>query len=323
VARTESQHARLLSWQESMRQVGLTDLRVLDGPAARERLHLPGIRAAGFTPNCAAVQPGRIARGLAEAVVRRGVLLAERTRAVRVLPRRVVTDHGTVRARSIVCATEAYTGRLLGHGRRVLPVGSHVIATEPLPRHFWEGLGWHDRVTVTDSRYHFAYLQRTADDRLVLGGRGADYRYASRTDGRTRPNPTYRRLVKALTDFFPALSGVPVSHYWTGIYGLHRDAEPSVVYDPSTGLGYAGGYGGEGIVLSNLAGRTMAALIADVDRAETRLCWVNRQPRSWEPEPLRFLGVRGASALAMHADNYERRTGRAAPVAGRLLRTLT
>jgi len=323
VARTAGQRDALVGWRDGLRKLGVTDLTVLEGDEARRRLALRGTVAAGFTPNCAAVHPARIARGLADAVERRGGRVVERTRALGVAPHRVSTDRGTVRAGAIVHATEAYGHRLAGR-RRVLPVRSQVVATAPLPAPVWAELGWTDRVTVTDSRHHFAYLQRTADDRLVAGGCGVSYRYGSRSstwDGADRR--AAERLAATLADFFPALAGVPLTHAWSGVYGLHRDAEPSVGYDPSTGVGHAGGYGGEGVVLSNLAGRTLAALITGTSRPETRLCWVDRRPARWEPEPLRYLGVHGASALAHHADRYEARTGRPAPIATRLLRRLT
>jgi len=102
------------------------------------------------------VQPAAIVAGLARAVLRRGVTIVERTRALRVQPGRVETDRGTVRAETVLVATEAYTQALSGHARRVLPVISRVLATEPLPPEVWQRVGWHGRVTVADSRSRMA-----------------------------------------------------------------------------------------------------------------------------------------------------------------------
>lgn len=315
VARNEPQRRRLLAWQDMRRRLGINDMTFLEGTAARERLAVKGVLAAGFTPNCAAVQPARIAFGLAEALRRRGVTIAEGTRAVHIGPGRVTTDRGEIRAKVILCATEAYTGSLTGHTRRVLPVISRVIATAPIPDPAWQALGWHDRVTVADSRYQFVYFQRTADNRLIAGGRGVGYRVNAASHGRV-----FTRLHAATVELFPALSNVAVTHRWSGAYGLHRDSEPAVVFDPSSGMGHAGGYGGEGIALSNLAGRTLAALVTGVQRAETRLCWANHRARLWEPEPLRLIGVRAVAGAASWADDYEDRTGRVAPLAGLVMR---
>lgn len=323
VARSAPQVDRLRGWHDVRRRLGIGGLTLTEGAEAAAHTGVTGIRATAFTPHCVTVQPARIARGLLAAVERRGVRVAEHTRALRLLPGQVVTDRGTVRARSVLCATEGYTGRLDGSGRRVLPLRSYVLATEPLGAATWERLGWHDHVTVAESRYQFGYLQRTLDDRLVVGGRGARYRFGSAAgDDAEGGRRAYERLRRTLAELLPDLADVPVSHRWSGVYALHRHTEPEVVYDRDTGLGHAGGYGGEGIALSNLAARSLAALVAGVSRLETRLCWVDNASRRWEPEPLRFIGVRGVSAVAEGADRYEHRTGRSAPLARLALRAI-
>jgi hypothetical protein len=89
-----------------------------------------------------------------------------------------------------------------------------------------------------------------------------------------------------------------------------RDWFSSVGFDRSTGLGWAGGYVGDGVATSNLAGRTLRDLLLDRDTELARLPWVNHRSRQWEPEPLRWLGVNlGLKAMA-HADRVEERTGR-------------
>jgi glycine/D-amino acid oxidase-like deaminating enzyme len=325
VARSEPQRRRLADWIELRNRLGITDLTMLTERERRDRPRIAGTVAAAFTPNCAAVQPARIAYGLAAAVARAGVGLFEGTRVTAVRPRRLVTDHGTIAARTIVRATEGYTSRLGDGHRQILPVYSHLAATEPLPESVWHRLGFTDRVTVAESRYQFGYLQRTADDRLVIGGRGAGYHLGSRSGRRYDVDArVHGRQLRCLADFFGdrQLSGFAITHSWGGAYGLQRDTEPSVVYDESTGLGYAGGYGGEGIALSNLAARTLTGLITGTESAETRLPWTGHRPRRWEPEPLRWLGVRGISALALRADAYEDRRGRPAPLAGLAMRTV-
>ncbi len=315
LARNEPQRQRLLAWQDMRLKLGINDMTIFEGTAAKSRLNATSVIAAGFTPNCATVQPGRIAIGLAGAVERRGVTIAEGVRAVHIGPGLVRTDQGDVRAKVVLCATEGYTGSLTGHARRVLPVRSRLIATVPLPDSVWQDLGWQDRMTVADSRYQFGYFQRTADNRLVAGGRGVGYKARAGAD-----EVIFARLRQLIGELFPLLRDVEITHQWSGEYGLHRDSEPAVVFDPATNMGYAGGYGGEGVALSNLAGRTLTALVTGQQRAETRLCWVNHRSRRWEPEPLRWLGVRGVAAAASWADNYEDRTGRKAPLAGFVMR---
>ena len=80
----------------------------------------------------------------------------------------------------VVRATESYTVRLPGRRRAYLPVFSHMLATEPLPRDVWEQIGWAGCEPVADQRHLFAYGQRTVDGRIAMGGRGAPYRPGSR-----------------------------------------------------------------------------------------------------------------------------------------------
>ncbi len=93
-------------------------------------------------------------------------------------------------------------------------------------------------------------------------------------------------------------------------------------YDPSSGLGSAGGYVGDGVSTTNLAGRTLADLVTGTRSGLTTLPWVGHRSRRWEPEPLRWLGVNAGLRLAELADAEEARTGRPARL-GRVLAALT
>ena len=105
--------------------------------------------------------------------------------------------------------------------------------------------------------------------------------------------------------------------------GVARDWHASVRYDPASGLGSAGGYVGDGVATTNLAGRTLADLVAGTRAATlTRLPWVDHRSRRWEPEPLRWLGVNAGLRLAQLADAEEARTGRPARL-GKVLAALT
>ncbi|MBO0824191.1 MAG: FAD-dependent oxidoreductase, partial [Actinobacteria bacterium] len=238
-------------------------------------------------------------------------------------PGRVVTTHGTVRARFVVRATEGYTPRLPGVRRAVAPVYSLVIATEPLPASVFEQIGLAGRPTFGDLRNLIIYGQRTADDRLVFGGRGAPYHFGSSVrPAFDRVPSVFEELRRTLGELFPVLAPVPVSHAWGGPLGVPRDWCASVGLDRSTGMGWAGGYVGDGVATANLAGRTLADLILGVDTSLTRLPWVGHRSPAWEPEPLRWLGVNAGLQAMRLADWEETRTGRpsvAASAVGRFL----
>ena len=308
-ARAEVDHAR--SWG-----IGPEELRLLDADQARGILAGEGTLAGLYTPDCAAVHPLRLARGLAGSVARRGVQIHEHTRALRLAPGRVETASGTVRAGTVIRATEGYTAGLPGERRTLIPVYSLVIATEPLPPAAWAGIGLGRRETFTDHRHLIVYGQRTADDRLVFGGRGAPYHLGSRVEPRFEDEQrVFAGLRATLVDLLPVLRDVRITHAWGGALGVPRDWCASVGLDPVTKLGWAGGYVGDGVTTSNLAGRTLRDLVLGRSTELTGLPWVGHRSRRWEPEPLRWLGVNAGLRAMTLADAEERLTGRPSLVA--------
>jgi glycine/D-amino acid oxidase-like deaminating enzyme len=287
------------------------DLTLLSAEQARERCGATDVLGGTYTPNCAAIHPAKLVRGLAHAVERRGVKIYERSRVSRLAPGVVETPHGTVRAAIVVRATEGYTPRLPGLRRTLVPVYSLMVATEPLPAEFWSVAGLAHRETFSDYRHLIVYGQRTADDRLAFGGRGAPYHFGSTVDPAHDLEPrVFAELGRVLAELFPALDPVPIAHRWGGPLGVPRDWHASVGLDRERGLAWAGGYVGDGVGTSNLAGRTLADLITGAETDLTRLPWVGHKSRRWEPEPLRWLGANASLRLMTAADDEESRTGR-------------
>jgi len=276
-----------------------------------------------YTPHCAAIHPSRLARGLAEAVRRHGVELHEGTAVTRIEPGALVTAAGTVRARHVIRATEGYTPQLPGEHRTVIPVYSLMIATEPLPDEVWERIGLEARPTFGDLRHMIIYGQRTADGRFAFGGRGAPYHLGSSIrPAYDRVPAVHAALRRTLAELFPVLADFKVTHAWGGPLGIPRDWCASVGLDPATGLGWAGGYVGDGVATTNLSGRTLADLVLGQDTPLTRLPWVGHRSPRWETEPLRWLGANAGLQLMHFADRQEARTGRpsrAADLFGRFL----
>jgi glycine/D-amino acid oxidase-like deaminating enzyme len=277
------------------------DLRLLDRAEASAVLRGTRTVGATYTPDCAAIHPARLVRGLAEAVERRGVTIHERTQVRSIGPGRADTANGGVRAATVVRATEGYTATLRGEERALVPVYSLIIATEPLSPATWEEIGLARRETFTDHRHLIVYGQRTADDRLVFGGRGAPYHLGSRIRPEyDRDEAVFARLYAALVDLFPVLAGTRVTHAWGGALGIPRDWCASVGLDRESGLAWAGGYVGDGVSTTNLAGRTLRDLVLGRDTELTRLPWVGHRSPAWEREPLRWLGINvGLRAMAL------------------------
>jgi glycine/D-amino acid oxidase-like deaminating enzyme len=308
LARNKAQLARIRAKVDAARALGISerDYGELTLANARTMVHASRLLGAAFTPHCAALHPGKLVHGLAAAVERAGVKLFEHTRVTALQPRRVETDHGIIRAEVVVRATEAFTARLAGHRRDVLPVYSLMIATEPLSDAVWDEIGLATRPVFNDARNLIIYGQRTADNRFAFGGRGAPYHFGSAIN----PNfdghlGTHDGLRDVLVDMFPVLRHVAVTHRWGGPLAVPRDWHASVSFDRESGMAYAGGYVGDGVSTTNLAGRTLADLITGRATDLTRLPWVQHRSRKWEPEPLRWLAVHGVAALTYRLDRSD------------------
>jgi len=319
LARSPAQLERAKAEITETREFGFgdDDLRLLTAAEARAMAGATDVVGGTFTPHCAAIHPARLVRGLLATVRRAGVAVYERTPVLSIRPGQVVTTAGTVQARHVVRATEGYTAGLPGYQRAVAPVYSLMIATEPLPASAWDQIGLAGRPTFGDLRHLIIYGQRTADGRLAFGGRGAPYHLASAVRPAYDQVPAvFAALRRTLGELFPVLGDVPITHHWGGPIGIARDWCASVGLDAATGLGWAGGYVGDGVSTTNLAGRTLADLITATDSPLTRLPWVGHKSPDWEPEPLRWLGLNAGLRVMSLADGEEARSGRPSKIAG-------
>jgi glycine/D-amino acid oxidase-like deaminating enzyme len=331
LVRSDAQRVRAMDEVDESRALGFTeeDVRWLGPDEAREVIGATGVLGATFTPHCAVVQPALLARGLADAVQRHGVSIYEHTEVLAIDagqagdPPSVRTRGGTVRAEYVVRATEAWTPTLPGLERAIVPVYSLMVATEPLGADFWAQAGLAGRATFADHRHMIIYGQRTADDRIAFGGRGAPYHYGSTISPRFDSEPAVHELLRqTLAELFPEVADARFTHAWGGPLGIPRDWHSSVGLDRATGLAWAGGYVGDGVSTTNLAGRTLADLITGADTPLTRLPWVGHVSPRWEPEPLRWLGVNAGLWTMKLADRSEARHGRPSRVAGTMGRLL-
>ncbi|WP_327374919.1 FAD-binding oxidoreductase [Streptomyces sp. NBC_01216] len=329
IAHSPAQLTRLKNFHAAELAFGETDRELYGARETAARVRVTGAVGSGWTPHGARLHPVKLVTGLASAVEALGVTVHESTPVTEIRPKHAVTPYGTVRAPYVLRCTEGFTASLAGQRRTWLPMNSSMIATEPLSDAQWESIGWNGFETLGDMAHAYMYAQRTADGRIALGGRGVPYRYGSRTDNDGRTSPaTVAALREILIRFFPGLAGVGIAHAWSGVLGVPRDWCAGVTLDRSTGLGWAGGYVGSGVATANLAARTLRDLIQQDSGQSgptdlTTLPWVGHKVRTWEPEPLRWLGVRTMYAAYRAADRRESTahsaaTDRIAAVADRL-----
>jgi glycine/D-amino acid oxidase-like deaminating enzyme len=316
-ARSELQATRLQARVISAHNLGANDndVRWLDSDEAAERADVAGALGATYTPHCARIHPARLVRGLNDVNAKLGVQIFENTMVTRIVPGRrghqpeVVTVGGTVHADFVVRATEGFTSTLPGQRRALAPLYSLMIASEPLCDAFWDEVGLRNYETFADDRHLIIYGQRTDDNRFAFGGRGAPYHFGSTVEQRFDHNDkVFSLLETTLRELFPSMSG-EITHQWGGPLAMPRDRSPSVNVDYHTGLASAGGYTGDGVVLSHVAATALADLLTkpDVETAHTRLPFVHHRSKRWEVEPLRWLGINVGLGLATWADRSENR----------------
>jgi glycine/D-amino acid oxidase-like deaminating enzyme len=205
-----------------------------------------------------ALHPAKFVRGLAICASGLGALLFENTPATKILRDgngyAVVTPQGTVKAETVLIATNGYTDEAAPELRkRVFPLGSYIIATEPLPPELAAKLVPQRRV-VFDSKHYLYYFRMSADQRMLFGGR-ADYR---------PPTPEANRksaeiLRRGMVQVFPELKNVEIEYVWSGNICLTRDFFPRA--GRHDGLFYALGYGGHGVAMATYLGGQLANIM--------------------------------------------------------------
>ena len=299
--RAREEYQFYLDWQMPAERI-----EMLSAEDAARRIRIADIKGAFVIRDTARVQPAKLVRGLATVVEGLGVSFFEGTSVTGFEKGRVTTDRGTVRAPVIIRATEGFTAGFPGEERTWLPLNSAQIVTEPVPDALWQEIGWEGHELLGDAAHAYCYAQRTREGRITMGGRGVPYRFGSKTDinGQTQ-QATIDALHGILTRLLPQTRSLKIDHAWCGVLGVPRDWCTTAGFDPATGIGWAGGYVGLGVSSSNLAGRTLTDLVLGRDTELTRLPWVNRTVRKWEPEPFRWLGVHSMYQLYRIADERE------------------
>ena len=322
IARYPHEQKELREWVGHLHGLGFTenDFRWLDAEESSRRLAATPNLGAFYTSHCAAIQPARLARGLGDVVRGKGVRIYENTPVTQIEPGSLHTERGQVSAARILRATEGYAASIKGYSRAVMPIYTHVVATEPLPRELWDEVGLHKRETFGDPRNVTIYGQRTLDDRLVFGG-CVDYYFGSRLIPRIRStHPNFAKVERAMRTMLPMLDQVAVTHRWGGLLGVARGRHPFVHFSAETGLGAAGGYMGEGVAASNLAARILASLALDRQSPLAELAWHRPEPPANMPvEPLRWIGASAANLSGRLADRLEARSGQRSGILGGVL----
>lgn len=286
---------------ETYTKLGFGDeVELLNEEQTRERVFVAGAKGGMFLKNSAVINPYKLVRQLARVLEKNGITIYENTKVIDIVEGnessnpKLITNSGELIARhACVLAGEAYMSQLSKFHRQVIPIYSLITVSEPLTEDQWEQIGWKERETVGSTRLSVDYLQKTADGRILFGGRGQPYRYGSKIkDSFDYHKPTHQLLQQMFKKWFPMLQDVKFTHSWGGPLGVTRDWTPNVLYNKRTKIASVWGYVGQGVSTTNLTGRIVTDLILERETDITTLPIVNHKSRKWEIEPFRWLGAR-------------------------------
>lgn len=293
------------------------DEKILDQDEAYERIHTKAI-GAHYDPVGARIHPLKLLLGLKRILLKRGIFIYE-NREVLAFKAGQLTVAGNdennkigankginITASQIICCTEAYSEPLL-KDHKVIPINSSIIVTEIISEERWKKIGWENRELLADNAHLFFYAQRTADDRILIGGRGTPYNYGGKDAGiGTLDQKTQDALFKRLHELFPWES-FKIEYAWCGSIGVTRDWCATVSYDESQKIGKIFGFVGSGVTTTNLAARTMCDHLLQRDSDLTQLLWNDHISPKWERDPLRYVAIHGIYALLRYSDHLERK----------------
>jgi glycine/D-amino acid oxidase-like deaminating enzyme len=296
-------------------RLGRPPLERLGGEELRARTGSPVLLGGTLMREAAAIQPALLVRGLRRALLRRGVRIFEHTPMTslkRGEPATVVTPRGHVTAASVVLALGAWASSLRELRRAVVPVGSHIVLTEPIPELIAQ-LGWTGGELLGDTRLLVHYAQVTRDGRIAFGRGGGAIGPAGRVLPRHFTDPkTVDIVASGFRRWFPQLADVRLTHAWGGAV----DRAPGHLPFAGTageGVQYVTGFSGNGVGPSVLLGRIAAHRALGLQDEYTSNAIAGGPPSYLPPEPARFLGgvvVRDAVRRAEGAEELGQAPGR-------------
>ena len=293
------------------------EVTLLDAEAVRAEVDSPTyLGGLWHHSGGALVDPARLAWGLREAALSDGVRIHEHTQVTRLRPDGegvfLETAGGTLRAKRVLLATNAYKPLVRSIQRYVVPVYDYVLVTEPLSDGQRRAVGWKRGQGVADSGNRFHYYRLTPrrsgpserdSARILWGGYEAIYHFGNGMRPELEDHaPTFELLASNFAATFPQLEGIRFTHRWAG--AIDTCSRFCVTFGRAMGgrVAYAVGYTGLGVVASRFGARVALDLVHGRDTELTRLQMVRSRPIPFPPEPLRYAAIQTTRRALARAD---------------------
>jgi glycine/D-amino acid oxidase-like deaminating enzyme len=254
-----------------------------------------------YDPQSGQLHPMKLVHALKALAEASGAKIYENTvvTAVEEGPEHELTtlDGHTVRAKSLVLATNAYSSHLGYFRNRIAPIHNYVGMTPQLPSATIERIGWRRRIPFSDSRTLVHYLGLTRDNRIHIGGGTSDYSFNDGLGDLPQRTERFAALQRELVRIFPGLAGITFEATWSGLVDCSLDFSPAVGRTgKSQNIYYGMGYSGHGVNLTSLFGRIIADLERGAGDSWKEFPFVNHALPYLPNEPFRWLGAQGAMA---------------------------
>lgn len=308
-ATTEGYVRRVTHDVELMNALGFDDIYWIDREAVRSRVNSSRYLGAMWEPRLVLVNPAKLVRAEKTLAKRLGATVYEHTPVMEITSRpdfHLKTPNGTLKAKKIVFATNAYSHFFPELRRKQIPAFTYMISTEPLSDAQLEAIGWASREGIEDARNLIHYYRLTPDNRLVMGGGPVGLTYGNRLHA-DENEAAWQHLQDHIGFLFPSLSDAKITHRWDGPFSVTLDLTPAIGYIGDQRAIYSLGCIGHGVSMSHLNAKVIRDMILERTSELIDTPFVQRRMIPWPPEPLRIMTA-GALRAYLRAEDwfYER-----------------
>ncbi|MGA8152640.1 MAG: FAD-binding oxidoreductase [Terriglobales bacterium] len=313
---TATSKAQMGAWESVVgicERMGAEPFRSLDSGEAVRRGGSSVYRAGVFEMSAAIVQPAALVRGLRRVALEMGVRIYEHTKVLsftRRPPIEVQTPRGSLIAKKLVIANNAWAASIRELHRAIAVISSDIVVTAPIPDRLQQ-IGWHRDLAITDSQTMVDYYRITRDGRIAFGKGGWTIAYGGNIGANFDRHPVRAAEVTAdLRRYYPTLRDVAITHDWSGPIDRTPDSLPLLGYlNRGRSIVYGIGWSGNGVGPSVMGGRILASLVLERDDEWAHHPLIGRSVRNFPPEPFRYVGahlVRKAVATKERAEIEDR-----------------
>ena len=299
-AYTDAQRAEQAQQEaEEHQRIGIP-VQYYDPSRLKQELNLQGIYGAVLDPHSGQINGAQLVRYLRPVLQEQGVEIYEQTPVLKIREGSEIvlqTPSADVYAKTIVLATNGYTGKLGYFQDALFPLHSHVYATAQLSADDQARIGWRSTAGYSDDLDRIAYSSLTREGHIVFGG-GSNQSYAYLFRNRTRypgspasAKKSFDAMEATNNRYLPASANIPILHRWTGTLGITLNRHPLIgVRGDHRNILYAVGYCGHGVTLANVAGQILTDIYSGDDVQWRDFPFYQKPYVPIPPEPFRWIG---------------------------------